>query len=243
MKRLVAFLLAGSLGVACLFAQEAVPVPVGTNAVPASATNSVGTNGVAATLEKIDAEARDLKPGDVLRFSIDQDPAAAKLIQLVDVTAAGEALFPVSKESDRYVKLNARGKKLAALRQEVKQLLDVEYYNDCTVKIDLDQIRNDPSVASAENSAKVTVFGVTSGSIFIREGETKTLTDLIIQLGQLGPRAKLDEVRIRRLDPSTRRELVTEHNVRKLLKEGDRSKDPVLKDGDRVEIPERVLNF
>jgi protein involved in polysaccharide export with SLBB domain len=241
MKRLVAYVLVGSLGLARLVGQEAVPVPVGTNAIPTLATNSIGTNGVTATLDKIDAEARDLKPGDVLRFSIDQDPAAAKLIQLVDITAAGEALFPVSKESDRYVKLNARGKKLAALRQEVKQLLDAEYYNDCAVKIDLDRIRQDASVVNPENMAKVTVFGVTSGSITIREGETKTLTDLIIQLGQL-PRAKLSEVRIRRLDPTTKREIVTEHDVRKLMKEGDRTKDPVLQDGDRVEIPERIFN-
>lgn len=237
MKRLVAYLLAGSLGMARLLAQGAVPQPAGTNAIPTSATN-----GVTATLDKIDAEARDLKPGDVLRFSIDQDPAAAKLIQLVDITAAGEALFPVSKESDRYVKLNARGKKLAALRLEVKQLLDAEYYNDCAVKIDLDRIRQDASVANPESLAKVTVFGVTSGSITIREGETKTLTDLIIQLGQL-PKAKLNEVKIRRLDPATKREIVTEHDVRKLMKEGDRTKDPILQDGDRVEIPERVLNF
>jgi protein involved in polysaccharide export with SLBB domain len=242
MKRLVAFVLAGGLAVARLIAQEAAPVPVGTNAIPASATNSVGTNGVPATLDKIDAEARDLKPGDVLRFSIDQDPAAAKLIQLVDITAAGEALFPVSKESDRYVKLNARGKKLAALRLEVKQLLDAEYYNDCSVKIDLDRIRQDASVANPENMAKVTVFGVTSGTISIREGEVKTLTDLVLQLGQL-PRANLKKVEIRRLDPTTKRETVTEYDVRRLLERGDRSNDPVLQDGDRVKIPENTFNF
>lgn len=242
MKRLVAYVLAGSLGLARLVGQEAVPVPVGTKAVPSSTTNSVGTNGVTATLDKIDAEARDLKPGDVLRFSIDQDPAAAKLIQLVDITAAGEALFPVSKESDRYVKLNARGKKLAALRQEVKQLLDAEYYNDCAVKIDLDRIRQDASVANPENMAKVTVFGVTSGTISIREGEVKTLTDLVLQLGQL-PRANLKKVEIRRLDPATKRESVTEYDVRKLLDRGDRSNDPVLQDGDRVKIPENTFNF
>lgn len=242
MKRLVAFVLAGGLAVARLLPQESVPVPVGTNAIPASATNSVGTNSVPATLDKIDAEARDLKPGDVLRFSIDQDPAAAKLIQLVDITAAGEALFPVSKESDRYVKLNARGKKLAALRLEVKQLLDAEYYNDCAVKIDLDRIRQDASVVNPENMAKVTVFGVTSGTISIREGEVKTLTDLVLQLGQL-PRANLKKVEIRRLDPTTKRETVTEYDVRRLLERGDRSNDPVLQDGDRVKIPENTFNF
>lgn len=236
MRRLLALLLLGGMGTV----QSPAQTP-GTNAIPPGATNSVGTN--TTTLDKIDAEARDLKPGDVLRFSVEQDPATAKLVQLVDVTAAGEALFPVTKESDLYVKLSARGKKLTELRKEVKALLDAEYYHDCTVKIDLEQIRSDPSVAGPENSSKVTVFGVTSGSVLIREGETKTLTDLILGLGQLGPRAKLTEVRIRRLDPATKREVITEHDVKKLLKEGDRSKDPVLKDGDRVEIPERVLNF
>lgn len=236
MRRLLTCLLLGALWSAQTAAQEAV-----TNAIPPGATNSVGTN--TTTLDKIDAEARDLKAGDVLRFSVEQDPATAKLIQLVDITAAGEALFPVTKESDLYVKLSARGKKLADLRKEVKTLLDAEYYNDCAVKIDLEQIRSDPSIASPENSSKVTVFGVTSGSVLIREGETKTLTDLILGLGQLGPRAKLTEVRIRRMDPATKREVITEHDVKKLLKEGDRSKDPVLKDGDRVEIPEKVLQF
>lgn len=236
MRRLLALLLLGGMGAV----QSPAQVPV-TNAIPPGATNSVGTN--TTTLDKIDAEARDLKAGDVLRFSVEQDPATAKLIQLVDITAAGEALFPVTKESDLYVKLSARGKKLADLRKEVKTLLDAEYYNDCAVKIDLEQIRSDPSIASPENSSKITVFGVTSGSVLLREGETKTLTDLILGLGQLGPRAKLTEVRIRRMDPATKREVITEHDVKKLLKEGDRSKDPVLKDGDRVEIPERVLNF
>lgn len=236
MRRLLALLLLVGMGTV----QSPAQTPV-TNAIPPGATNSVGTN--TTTLDKIDAEARDLKAGDVLRFSVEQDPATAKLVQLVDITAAGEALFPVTKESDLYVKLSARGKKLADLRKEVKTLLDAEYYNDCAVKIDLEQIRSDPSIASPENSSKVTVFGVTSGSVLIREGETKTLTDLILGLGQLGPRAKLTEVRIRRMDPATKREVITEHDVKKLLKEGDRSKDPVLKDGDRVEIPEKVLQF
>jgi len=236
MRRLLTCLLLGGLWTSLSVAQNPV-----TNAAPPGTTGAVGTNGP--SLDKIDAEARDLKAGDVLRFSVDQDPATAKLIQLVDVTAAGEALFPVTKESDLYVKLNARGRKLTDLRKDVKALLDADYYHDCTVKIDLEQIRSDPSIASPENSSKVTVFGVTSGSVLIREGETKTLTDLIIGLGQLGPRAKLTEVRIRRMDPATKREVITEHDVKKLLKEGDRGKDPVLKDGDRVEIPERVLNF
>ncbi len=236
MKRLVAILIvaAGASGQA--FGQAAPPPAAeeGTNAVAAALSPSGG--------DKIDAEARELKPGDVLRFSIDQDPATAKLIQLVDITAAGEALFPVTKESDRYVKLIARGKKLAELRVEVKGLLDAEYYQNCTVKIDLEQIRNDPTLIGPENSAKVTVFGVTSGSIMLREGETKTLTDLILQLGQL-PRANLKKVEIRRLDPVTKRETVKEYNVRNLLDRGDRSEDPPLMDGDRIKIPENTFNF
>jgi protein involved in polysaccharide export with SLBB domain len=213
------------------------PVPTS----PATASSAT-TNAPAGQLEKLDAEARDLKPGDVLRFGIEQDPSKAKLMQLVDITEAGEALFPVTKESDSYVKLNARGKKLADLRKEVKTLLDAEFYHDCTVKIDLDRIRRDALLAGPENSSKVTVFGVTTGSVIIREGETKTLTDLVLQMGQL-PRADLSNVKIRRLDPTTQRETISVHNVRDLLKRGDRSKDPLLQDGDRVEIPEKTFNF
>lgn len=134
-----------------------------TNAAPPGTTSAVGTN--APSLDKIDAEARDLRAGDVLRFSVDQDLATAKLFQLVDVTAAGEALFPVTKESDLYVTLNVRGRKLTDLRKDVKALLDADYYHECTVKIDLEQIRSDPSIASPENSSKVAVFGVTSGMV------------------------------------------------------------------------------
>lgn len=226
-------------------AAEPAPVPVGpanAGATNAPGSQATGTNAPAGQLDKIDAEARELKTGDLLRFSVEQDPAKAKLLQFVDITEAGEALFPVTKESDIYVKLNARGKKLADLRTEVKALLDAEYYNDCTVKIDLEQIRRDSSVAGPENSAKVTVFGVTSGKILIREGETKTLTELVLDLGSL-PRANLKKVKLRRMDTATKRETITEHNVRKLLDQGDRAHDPVLKDGDRVEILENTFNF
>jgi capsular exopolysaccharide synthesis family protein len=87
---------------------------------PPGATNAIVTN--ATTLDKIDAEARDLKAGYELQFGVDQDPATAKLIQLVDVTAAGEALFPETRESDRQVKLSARGKKLAHTRNQLPRL-------------------------------------------------------------------------------------------------------------------------
>ncbi len=241
MTRFLALGLTFGLLAGRLAGQNAVePLPVGTAAPPGTNTVS-GTNSASGQLEKIDAEARELKTGDVLRFSIEQDPAKAKLLQLVDITEAGEALFPVTKESDSYVKLNARGKKLADLRKEVKTLLDAEFYNDCTVKIDLDRIRRDAAMAGPENSSKVTVFGVTSGSIIIREGETKTLTDLVLQLGSL-PRAKLTKVKIRRMDPVTKREVISEYNVQELINRGDRSKDPVLQDGDRVEIPEKIFN-
>lgn len=216
-------------------------------AIAAATTNAPagGTNAPTAlvTPEGIDAEARELKPGDVLRFVIEQDPSRGNTAQQVYLTEAGEALFAVSRGSAITVKINARGKKLADVRQEVKQLLDAEYYQDSKLQIDLDLVRRESGQAGPDGTIpKVIVYGAMQGNIFLREGETKTLSDVILQLGQ-NQFANLRKVKIHRLDPTTKRETITEHNVKEVLDKGDRTKDPAVQDGDRIEVPEKGFNF
>lgn len=240
MRRFSSLCLAGLLPVLSLMAQNPVPVPAGGTNAPATAGATNAPTLVPA--DGIDAESRELKPGDVLRFVIEQDPSRNNYNQQVFVSEAGEALFPISRGSSHYVKLLARGKKLADIRREVKTLLDAEFYQDCTLQIDLDLIRRDPATVGTDNLPKVTVFGAMQGNIVLREGEVKTLSDIILQLGK-NDYANLRRVKIRRLDPETKREDIKEYNVKEILEKGDRSKDPEVKDGDRIEVPEKGFNF
>lgn len=211
-----------------------------TNEVPADPAVPPATNQSTNAVTGLDAETRELKAGDVLRFIVEEDPTRGNQPFSVAVTEAGEAFFPVTRGDPSTVKLNVRGKKLAQVRSEVKQLLDAEFYQDCTLQLDLNDVR-----ATGQQSlafGKVTVFGEMRGVVGLPEGEKRTISDVILQVGE-SPTANLKKVRIHRVDPQTNTTQRIDVNVHEILYEGKRANDVEVLDGDRIEIRAKTFLF
>jgi protein involved in polysaccharide export with SLBB domain len=217
-------------------------VPPGTNE-PAKPAKEYLTTTI------IDPEKRELKPHDLLRFQIDQDPPVATGGEpmRVLISDGGEAMFPVSRHGDTYVKVVVSGKKLADLRKEVKALLDAEYYNDCSVILDLEQV-NRNGAGGGDTFGSVTIYGELNQVVAIPDSKPLMLSDALLKAGAGSSQggaiyADLKRVRIHREDPKTKRDVPLTVNVEKILKEGDRSADQQLRDGDRIEVREKGFNF
>ena len=80
------------------------------------------------------------------------------------------------------------------------------------------------------------------GTIELFPSEQKMLSAAIIQLGY-NEFADLKKVKLHRIDPATGENKTTTVDVKDILKTNDRSKDVILQDGDRVEVPERGFVF
>ncbi len=99
-----------------------------------------------------------------------------------------------------------------------------------------------PEVGAVQSDApgKARFFGELNGTVPIPPGEEIWLSEAIIGLGHSG-KANLKMVRVHsRPGTDGRAESVTV-NVEKILKENLRSEDVRLRDGDRIEVPARVL--
>lgn len=213
----------------------ASPTPAPTNSAAKSVKESLTTT-------VVDPESRELKPRDGFRFSIDEDPpvfgANGSLDMGVSISDAGEVMFPVSRSSSIYIKLNVAGKKLAEVRKEVKERLDAEYYKNCTIHLDLVQVNRGGN--SVDQAARVTFYGEMAGVVTIAEGESLTISEAVLRVGR-SEYADLKKVKIHRLDKATGKDVIFDVNVDKILKSGDRREDKVLQAGDRVEVKEKGL--
>ncbi len=226
-------------------------------AVTAAAATDAGADAKAAkeslSSTVVDAENRELKPHDVLGFLIDQDPSVVEALRgggeadTIFVTDAGEAMFRVTRSSPIAVKLSVAGKKLDAVRKELKALLDAEYYQDCSFRLDLQAVNRSSAIMENAGSGRVVLFGNggLSGTFPVVEGRKLMLSDVIISAGGKSGNeyANLKRVKVRRFDPVSKKETVIEANVANIIEKGDRNADIELKDGDRVEVPARSIIF
>lgn len=193
------------------------------------------------TTTAINAETREFKPGDSFIYAIKEDPAkGGKAIQTVKVNDAGEAIFPVSFDAKLYVKVDVKSLTLGEIRQKVKTLLDEEYYNNSTVFLEFVGANRAPT--ELEVAPQVQIYGEMQGVITLRENEVKRISDAILSISRT-PFADLRRVRLHRVDSATGREEIKVVNVDKILREGDRSADEILQDGDRIEVRPKTFNF
>jgi hypothetical protein len=213
--------------------QEAIPETRRTNSVP-KVREYLSTT-------ILNAETREFKPGDSFLYAIKEDPTkGGQSIQTVRVSDAGEAIFPVSAGSKLYVKVDVRSMKLGDIRQKVKSLLDEDYYNDATVFLEFTQANRSPT--EQDIAPQVQVYGEMQGVVVLRENEVKRISDAILSLNR-STYADLRRVRLHRIDPNTGKEEIKTINVDRILREGDRSNDEILQDGDRIEVRPKVFNF
>lgn len=224
---------------ACLVFQGAALAQ--TSAPETRKTNSVTKPKEYLSTTILNAETREFKPGDSFLYAIKEDPTkGGQAIQTVRVSDAGEAIFPVSYGSKLYVKVDVRAKKLGDIRQKVKTLLDEEYYNDATVFLEFTQANRSP--LEQEIAPQVQIYGEMQGVVILRDNEIKRISDAMLSLNRT-PFADLRRVRLHRIDPTTGKEEIKIINVDKILREGDRSIDETLQDGDRIEVRPKTFNF
>ena len=175
-----------------------------------------------------------LAAADKLRFSIDEDPIqSANATELV-VTPLGDVSFPVSRGFDTIIVLNVRGKKLEEVKRELKTRLDAEYYRDAQVSLQL--------VSPSLRIGEAKFFKMVRGTVKLIPGETKYVSDGILELNY-NDFADLKHVKLYRQDSTNKQPRIIVIDVKKVLEGGDRSQDVILKDGDRIEVPERGIFF
>ncbi len=193
----------------------------------------------------LDQEARELKPRDTLKFNILEDPSAGRgSFPPIQITEFGDAQFPISISSQEYVAIKAAGRKLADLRKELKEKLDADYYKNATVSLDLVTFDRLPKVdLNNPNPAKVVVLGSINHTVPLREGQKLMLSDLFSQIAGNNPSANLKKVEVMRVNPDTKKTDILKRDVKKMLEQGDLKDDIELKDGDRIRVPEKLINI
>ena len=211
-------------------------------------TRLMAQSGAAATTTTnapaLDQEQRELKPLDVLRYNVLEDPAGRGQFPIITISELGDAQFPVSAGSQEYIPVKAAGRKLAELRKELKQKLDADYYQNATVNLELHQTRdlNNAQKLGPGNNAKVIVFGSMNATIPLRDDQKLMLSELFAQLSNQSQYAQLKKVELQRIDPATKLSKSSFINVKKLL-DGDLTGDIELKDGDKLKVVDRNVIF
>ena len=198
-------------------------------------TASVGRSQSSASAPPTDQSKYRLMPNDRLAFRIEEDPTKSSDPTAVTVTPLGEIHFQVTRGSDLSVVVNARGKTLAQVKAELKSRLDAEYYQNATVFLNV--------LNHYLQQGKVLFVGpAIKGTIQLRPGETKTLTEAIIQLGY-NDFVNLKKVTVERLDPVTKQLSTIVIDVDGVIRLKDRSKDILLQDGDRVKTVDKLFSL
>ncbi len=171
---------------------------------------------------------------DKLLYSVREDPIRSADPDEVFVNAQGKAHFRVSAGFDDIVTLDAVGKTLTQLRDELHRRLLEKYYEQATIELKLKQ--------STERAGKVLLYGaVRSNFLQLLPGETKTIFEAVYQAG-VTEYANLKKVKLSRLNSHTGQTDSWIINL-EVIKKGDRTMDVQLLDGDRIEVPEKGLVF
>jgi protein involved in polysaccharide export with SLBB domain len=148
------------------------------------------------------------------------------------VTATGELDVPPLG------RVRVAGKTAADAAVSIKQLLDKEYYYNATVRLSIDQVSSTPvQLGSVLISGSVRIQGPQT----LIAGESLTVTTAILKAVPT-EWANLRNVQVTRLkkDGSVERFQV---DVKKITETGDAKSDPVLQDGDRIDVRRKIINL
>lgn len=168
-----------------------------------------------------------LSPGDKISFQIleDRDPAKS-----LGVTDSGEIDVP-------YVgRVSATGKTCRQLAQELKVVLERDFYYRASVVIGLD--------AASKVRGKIYIWGQvhTQGAIDIPTGENFTVGKAILRAGGFADFANKKKVKLIRTTPDGQKE-TTELNMVTILEDGKTENDVTVQEDDFIIVSSRLVNF
>lgn len=198
--------------------------PQVTNSPPAAAT--LAADGT--VIGYITDDKHKLVPGDKLSFQIieDREPQPKSLI----VTDSGELDVPYLG------RLSVSGKTCKQLGEELKALLEKDYYYRATVNIGLDQ--------ASRTLGRVYVWGQVrnQGAIEIPTGENFTAGKAILRAGGFGDFANKKKVKLIRTNPGGQKQTI-ELNMVTILEDGKTELDVTLQPDDFIIVPARLVNW
>ena len=202
-------------------AQPTAPQPAPAEAAPAAGTTEAPVLGAYVLDDK-----HKLFPGDRVSFQIVQDR-----------TNSIPMLVAESSELDiPYIgRVSVAGKTCKQAAEDIKAMLEKDYYYKATVVIGLD--------ALTKLVGRVYVFGPVRnpGPVEIPTGETFTASKAILRAGGFGDFADRKKVRIiRKSDTGTKTIMVNLENV---LVKGKTEEDVPLEPEDYILVPQRSWNF
>jgi len=206
------------------FEETAVVVEsVSTNVPPA------GTRVAAVNLSSyVPDDKYKLRAGDKVAFQILEDRDLPKSLVLAD---SGELDVP-------YIgRVSAKDKSCKGLGEEIKTLLEKEYYHRATVVIALD--------SASKYLGRVYVWGQvrSQGPIEVMLNENITAGKAILRAGGFGDFANKKKVKVIRAAgvEGTKQSFVL--NMVEILEEGKTENDLLLKPDDYIMVPSRLVNF
>jgi hypothetical protein len=230
--RLMLVALATSLALAISQAQDAPATP---DKAPAEGAQPA---------EKPAEPAAKIKPQDQLLYEVKEDPIAPTAgfdVQKLRVGALGEVRFLVSRGYGDTIPVKVTGRTVEEVREELRVKLEADYYQKATVVLQLDSA----SAAEAQQGGQVHFYGEVKGVVRLKPGETKKLSEALIEIGW-SEFSDLKRVKIHRPDPATGERKTIIFNVHEVLhppKNKPAPKDFELQDQDRVQVEAKTFNL
>lgn len=207
-------------------AAAAPAIPADTSSQPAAAVPR--STWMPESMDKID-DKRQLIIGDVVNFRVIEDHDQAKSLLVND---SGEIEVPLIG------RVPAAGKTLRKLADEIKVLLEKDYYYQATVLLAMDRM--------SLVRGKVYVVGQVHapGGIEIPTDENFTVSKAILKAGGFGDFADQRRVKlVRKKNPTDKEPQTIIVDCKDFFKEGNTSNDPVLQSEDLIIVPQRLINF
>ncbi len=172
-------------------------------------------------MEVVDPDKR-LAAGDELTLEIEQDREGAFPKR---VTATGEIeVYPAGR-------VKVAGKTTAEAAEEIKRVLEKDYYYTATVRLSIDRVSSTVKAGTVLLSGEIRAVG----PLDLLSGEKLTLSAAILKAGGFKEFADDRRVQVTRSEGGAPKKYVVD--VKEILKSGSPDRDMILQDGDRVNVP------
>ena len=225
--------LAGFLAPSLAFAQ-ANPSPVVSGVAPVAQPYAAApyTGASASLLNSMDVlnDQTKLKAGDIVSYRVIEEQTAQP--DELTVSDTGEIEIPLLG------RFPAAGKTCRQLATQLKPILEKDYFYKATVIIGIDTLSTKPI-------GKVYLTGQVKqqGAIDIPPNEQLTVSRAILMDGGLADFADRRRVRLLHHNADTGKTTTTIVDLKEILDKGKSEKDPIVQDGDTIDVPQRLINF
>jgi protein involved in polysaccharide export with SLBB domain len=135
-------------------------------------------------------------------------------------------------------RIRAAGKTTKQVASQIERQLEVDYYHNATVNLGIDQVNRAAAMARIFISGRVQ----REGPIEFYKGDKLTVSEAILRAGGFHQFADSRNVKVTRQD--SRGETSTHQvDVKSVLEKGRLEQDMEVRDGDRIFVPQRLINF